>query len=124
MTGLIAITAFILVSSALGSAPVLAQNAVEGRKLYSAYCSSCHGEMGKGNGVAAGSLPVKPADHTSGATMNKLTDKFLQDIIAKGGGAVGKSTFMPPWGGALNENQIRDIVAYIRTLAVPPYRPQ
>jgi mono/diheme cytochrome c family protein len=54
--------------------------------------------------------------------MNQLNDKFLVDIISKGGGAVGKSTFMPAWSGALNEKQIRDIVAYIRSIAVPPYK--
>jgi len=30
---------------------------------------------------------------------------------------------MPSWGGSLDEKQIRDVVAYIRTLAVPPYKP-
>jgi mono/diheme cytochrome c family protein len=30
---------------------------------------------------------------------------------------------MPAWGASLNEKQIRDLVAYIRTLAVPPYKP-
>lgn len=99
-----------------------AQNAAEGRKLYQSSCASCHGENGKGDGVAAQSLPAKPADHTDGAVMNPLTDKWLADIISKGGGAVGKSTFMPAWGGALDEKQIRDIIGYIRTLAVPPYK--
>jgi mono/diheme cytochrome c family protein len=101
-----------------------AQNPAEGKKLYTTYCASCHGETGKGDGMAAGSLPVKPADHTSGAVMNQLNDKFLLDIISKGGAAVGKSTFMPSWGGALNDRQIREVVAYIRTLATPPYKPQ
>ena len=71
---------------------------------------------------AAKSLPAKPADHTNGAVMNQLNDKFLMEVIAKGGGAVGKSNFMPAWGGALNEKQIRDLVVFIRTLAVPPYK--
>ncbi len=100
-----------------------AQNAAEGRKLYQGNCASCHGENGKGDGVAAQSLPAKPADHTNGAVMNALTDKWLVDIISKGGGAVGKSSFMPAWGGALDEKQVRDIVGYIRTIAVPPYKP-
>ena len=106
-----------------GAGSSWAQNAAEGKKLYASYCSTCHGETGKGDGTAAASLPAKPADHTNGAVMNQLNDKFLLEIISKGGGAVGKSTFMPSWGGSLNEKQIRDIVAYIRTLAVPPYKP-
>jgi mono/diheme cytochrome c family protein len=104
--------------------PSQAQNQAEGKKLYTSYCSTCHGEQGKGDGMAAQSLPVRPADHTNGAVMNQLSDKFLIETIAKGGSAVGKSSFMPSWGGALGEKQIRDIVAYIRTIAVPPYKPE
>ena len=100
-----------------------AQNQAEGRKLYANYCASCHGEKGKGDGVAAGSLPVKPKDHTNGAVMNQMTDQALADVISKGGGATGKSSFMPAWGASVNEKQVRDIVAYIRSLAVPPYNP-
>jgi len=97
------------------------QNAAEGKKFYSQYCSTCHGEKGKGDGPAAQALPVKPADHTSGAIMNQLSDQFLMTIIAKGGSAVGKSSFMPAWGNAISDKEIRDIVAYLRTIADPPY---
>lgn len=96
-----------------------AQNAAEGRKLYANFCASCHGDKGKGDGVAAGSLPVKPQDHTNGAVMNQMSDQALADVISKGGGAVGKSVFMPAWGASLNDRQVRDIVAYIRSLAMP-----
>lgn len=102
---------------------VQAQNQVEGKKLYNSYCATCHGDKGKGDGVAAGSLPAKPKDHTNGAVMNQLTDQFLVDVISKGGSAVGKSAFMPAWGASLNEKQVRDVVAYIRTLAVPAHKP-
>ena len=107
----------------VGAPLTWAQNAAEGKKLYSTYCSTCHGEQGKGDGTAAASLPVKPVDHTNGAAMNKLSDKFLLDIISKGGSAVGKSSFMPSWGGALNDGQIKEVVAYIRSIAVPAYKP-
>jgi mono/diheme cytochrome c family protein len=96
-----------------------AQNQAEGKGLYATYCATCHGDKGKGDGVAARALPVKPTDHTNGAVMSQLSDKFLIDVIAKGGSAVGKSSFMPAWGGSLNDKQIRDVVAYIRAIAVP-----
>lgn len=38
------------------------------------------------------------------------------DVISKGGGSVGKSNFMPAWSGALTDKQIREIVAFLRTL--------
>ena len=115
-------TATIFCSLLLGEVSGWAQNQAEGRKLYASYCSTCHGEKGKGDGMAAKSLPAKPADHTNGAIMNQMSDKFLLDVIAKGGSAVGKSSFMPSWGSGLDEKQIRDLVAFIRTLAVPPYK--
>ena len=117
----LALTLFLLSVTGFGTAT--AQNQEEGKKIYVTYCTACHGEKGKGDGMAAQSLPVKPADHTSGAVMNKLSDKFLVDLISKGGSAVGKSSFMPAWGSSFNEKQIRDIVAYLRTIADPPYKP-
>jgi cytochrome c6 len=92
-------------------------------KLYVTYCVACHGEKGNGNGVAAQSLPVKRANHTNGMIMNQLSDKFLIEVISKGGSAVGKSSFMPAWGSSFDEKQIRGIVAHLRTIADPPYRP-
>jgi mono/diheme cytochrome c family protein len=112
-----------LISALAVSTSGWAQNQGEGKKLYAAYCASCHGETGKGDGVAAKSLPVKPQDHTNGGVMNKMTDQSLVDVISKGGGGTGKSSFMPAWGASLNEKQVRDIVAYIRSLATPAYKP-
>lgn len=114
--------AVVIGSALLSGARSWAQDTAEGRKLYASYCASCHGDKGKGDGVAAKSLPAKPADHTNGTVMNQLSDKFLTELITKGGSALGKSSFMPSWGGSLNEKQIRDLVVFIRSLAVPPYK--
>jgi cytochrome c oxidase cbb3-type subunit III len=92
----------------------------QGKRLYRENCAPCHGESGKGDGVGAKSLPVRPADHTNGALMNTRTDAFLREIIVKGGSAMGLSAFMPAWQGVLKENEIRELVAYIRSLALPP----
>jgi hypothetical protein len=82
-----------------------AQNAAEGKKLYASYCSTCHGEQGKGDGMAARALPVKPADHTSGAIMNQLSDQFLFDIISKGGSAVGSQALCHPGEARLTKSR-------------------
>lgn len=74
---------------------------------------------GKGDGVGARSLPVRPADHTDGAAMSSRSDTFLRDVIAKGGSAMGLSSFMPAWQGIFKDNEIQDLVGYIRSLALP-----
>jgi cytochrome c6 len=110
-----------LITLALG-APGLgrAQSAAEGQKLYMTHCSSCHGDKGRGDGAAGKALPVKPADHTDGGVMKSFSDEFLMTIISKGGVAVGKSSFMPGWGGVLKENQLQDLLAYLRSIANSP----
>ncbi len=96
-----------------------AQDSAEAKRLYATYCSNCHGVSGKGDGQAAKSLPVKPANHTDGKVMSQLSDKYLHDIISKGGSGVGKSPFMPAWGSLLKDQQIRNIISYMRSLSVP-----
>lgn len=90
-----------------------------GKRLYQENCVPCHGESGKGDGAGARSLPVRPADHTNGAAMNGRSDGFLRDVISKGGGAMGLSSFMPAWQGLFKDNEILDLVSYIRSLAAP-----
>jgi mono/diheme cytochrome c family protein len=87
------------------------------RLNYKKFCAPCHGVAGRGDGPGAGSLPVRPADHTDGGVMNKHSDGYLYEVIAKGGTAVGKSAFMPPWQGQFSKEQIQDLVGYIRNLA-------
>jgi mono/diheme cytochrome c family protein len=94
-----------------------------GKEKYNLLCGSCHGKTGKGDGPAAAALPIKPQNHTDGKYMNGLTDKYLSDIIKGGGASMGKSPLMPPWGGQLNDQDILNLVSYVRTLAVPPYKP-
>jgi mono/diheme cytochrome c family protein len=94
-----------------------------GKIKYDANCVGCHGATGKGDGAAAAALNPKPQDHTDGKTMNALTDKYLFDIIKDGGAAMKKAAFMPASNKKLSDQEISDVVAYIRSLANPPYKP-
>lgn len=94
-----------------------------GKQRYDLFCSSCHGATGKGDGPAAAALTPKPRNHADGRYMNALTEKYLFDIIRGGGASVGKSPLMPAWGSQLKDQDIWNVVAYIRTLAAPPYKP-
>ena len=91
----------------------------QGKRIYRENCAPCHGEAGRGDGVGAQSLPVRPADHTDPAAMNSRSDAFLRDVIAKGGKAMGLSSFMPAWQGIFKDKEIEDLVAYIRGLTLP-----
>ncbi|MCH2410067.1 cytochrome c [Myxococcota bacterium] len=92
-----------------------------GEASYNIYCTTCHGPGGNGEGPAAAALTPKPAKHNDGAYMNSLTNEHIIKVVAEGGAAVGKSPLMAPWGGVLNEAQIKDVLAYVRSLAVPAY---
>ncbi len=94
-----------------------------GKEKYETLCASCHGVKGKGDGAAAAALPVKPRDHTDGKYMNALKDQYLFDFIKNGGAGMQKSPLMPGWGGQIGDPEIWSLVAYIRSLAVPPYQP-
>ena len=57
-----------------------------------------------------------PTKHNDAEYMATLTDDYLFQVIKEGGAAVGKSPMMAPWGGSLSDEQIRAVVAYMRTL--------
>ncbi len=54
-----------------------------GKRMYQTYCTGCHGSSGRGDGPAAKTLPVRPADHTR-VEMKKHSDQYLFDIISQG----------------------------------------
>jgi len=109
------ITGLGTVQNAMGTGNVEA-----GGKLYQARCAPCHGPDGKAATPTAQALNPKPRDHTDGAYMNQLFNDHLAKVIKNGGPAVGKSQIMPAHAD-LNDQQIEDIVTFVRTLAVPPY---
>ena len=84
--------------------------------LFQELCTVCHGVGGKGDGPSAQGLEPKPADFTNCKTMAKDSDEVLLKIIKGGGQSVGRSTVMPAWGDALSEQQIRELVKFIRGL--------
>lgn len=76
----------------------------------------CHGVGGKGDGPIAQGLQPKPADFTNCKAMAKDSDEVLFKIIKGGGQSVGRSTAMPAWGETLSDQQIRDLIKFVRDL--------
>jgi mono/diheme cytochrome c family protein len=92
-----------------GNAAALA----EGKKLYITNCAPCHGDKGRGDGVAAQALIPKPADHSS-AVVQSETDGSLFWKLSEG------RSPMPAYKKILTEQQRWELVNYIRTLAKTP----
>jgi mono/diheme cytochrome c family protein len=90
-----------------------------GKEQYEKLCAVCHGPTGKGDGQGLRGMPVHPKSFSDAAALRNVTDQALFDTIQKGGAATGKSPMMPPFGGQLKEGQVRDLVAYLRSLAAP-----
>lgn len=85
--------------------------------VYNNYCILCHGVKADGNGRAAKIYNPKPADLVN----SDKNDEYKQLIIRNGGAALGRSKFMPPWREELTEEQLNDVVIYLRAIqAVKP----
>jgi protein SCO1 len=95
-----------------------AGDAARGQADYATYCAACHGRGGDGDGPLAKELVPQPPRH-SAAHMKALSDEYLFQLLKKGGPAVGKSPLMGAWGRNLSDQQILDVIAFLRTL---PYR--
>lgn len=84
--------------------------------IYNTYCVQCHGLHRNGTGVNVPALSTKPRDHTDSKGMGSLPDDEIFNAIKSGGQAVNKSVLMPAWGGVLDDQQIHEMVHYLRTV--------
>ncbi len=86
----------------------------EGIFIYKQYCKKCHGKKGDGTGTMAADLVIKPANFTEVEKMSKVTDRELYIGVRDGGPAIGKSEKMTPWKDVLEEQEIYDVISYIK----------
>lgn len=84
-----------------------------GAKLYRLHCALCHGESGLGS--EAGLKLDPPAASLVGLSRVRLaTDGFYDWTISEGGVPVRSA--MPPFKNVLKQEQIWQIVLFLRTL--------
>jgi len=80
-----------------------------GKMVYGENCATCHGSTGRGDGYVR--FNPRVADLTSPAIQRKLDGELIKTIHE------GRSnTAMGSWRLALSEEEIHDVVAYLRTL--------
>jgi hypothetical protein len=95
-------------------------DAVRGRAVFETHCAACHGSDGKGDGPAAASLPVKPANLTDCRRTAEDDIEMIDAIIHHGGSYAGMSPVMPAWDKVLTAMEISDVAAYEKSLCDDP----
>jgi mono/diheme cytochrome c family protein len=94
--------------------PVDAENIRAGQQNFSHYCMVCHGLDGQNTGVPFADRMSPPVPPLNSSSVQRYTDGQLKWIIENGISPSG----MPASKGILNEDEIWQIVNYIRHL--PP----
>jgi len=90
--------------------PFGADAAAEGAGIFKSICESCHGPQGHGDGIAGQSLDPKPRNLAE--IQATVGDDFLFWRIYSG----KPGTSMVAWKGVLTDEQIWQVVSFIRTL--------
>ena len=94
----------------------------EGKRVFYEKCVWCHADSTPAGPSNRSNLSPTPALANDGKVLNSKSDTYLQNIIVLGGGAVGRSAMMPPWGRTLNQEHTRSLIAFIRAIAEPRYQ--
>ncbi len=100
------VSVLLLVGFSLWDAPLCADT--PGESLYQAKCASCHGADGKGETPVGKMYKLRAL---GSADVQKQSDDELTSIISKG------KNKMPGYGRSLKEDEIKDLVAYVRAFA-------
>jgi mono/diheme cytochrome c family protein len=99
-----------------GISDIHAGNPEHGKEVYDQLCWRCHGRLGKSDGPVSDAMNPRPRDLTDRLYMSTVSDEDLLNVIKYGGDAVGKSPAMMAFKEVLNDDDIKDLIAFIRTL--------
>ena len=89
------------------------KTATGGHRLYLTHCATCHGADGRGSWRATVFL-MRPGDLSDQRLVDR-PDDYLVTLIKNGGATLGKPG-MPSFGYHLTDDQIKNLVSYLRTL--------
>jgi mono/diheme cytochrome c family protein len=90
------------------------KRATPAQRLYLTHCATCHGANGEGSWRASLFL-MRPGNLADSRAMDSLSDEYLFLLIRNGGAALGKPG-MPAFGYHLTDDEIRELIRYLRTL--------
>jgi mono/diheme cytochrome c family protein len=96
----------------------------QGKRIFYQQCVWCHADSTPAGPSNRSNVTPDPPLMNDGKILNDQSDESLRKIITLGGSGAGKSAMMPPYGLSLTPNDINDLIAYTRAIAVPEYRTQ
>ncbi len=85
-------------------------------ETFATRCTPCHGPSGKGDGPASAGLTPKPRNFGDVEWQKGVSDTHIEQVIAYGGAAVGKSPAMPPNPDLADKPVIKALREHIRQL--------
>lgn len=99
--------------------PATAANLEAGEIVYKGSCANCHGASGQPDPSSplVKSLGVVPANLADPLFNSREPAGDWEMVVKYGGDAMGLALQMPPHEQALSDEQIRDVVAYVKSLA-------
>ena len=125
---LLAATAILTATAHGAENPGSPQRVASGQRVYAMRCTACHGAKGEARPDwdrpdASGEMPAPPHDR-DGHTW-KHSDAMLYRIVSNGWRDPYNKTqrlTMPAFGQSLSPGEMRDVIAYLKTLWTPEQR--
>jgi cytochrome c oxidase subunit 2 len=109
----------------LGGGAATASPAVAGEKLFNDFaCSTCHKSDGSGRGPVLNGLPGSTVALADGSSV-VADDNYLHESIVMSVAKVvrGYQPIMPVFQGQVSEEQVMQLIAYIKSLQAPGTAP-
>jgi mono/diheme cytochrome c family protein len=85
----------------------VADGGADGAQLFQSICASCHGPTGKPTEANVARLGVK--DLTAPELRARVTPELVENQVREG----SKNKLMPAFEGALSDEQIKAVAAYV-----------
>jgi mono/diheme cytochrome c family protein len=121
----VAATSLAVLARAAGAAsPAEREASRSGEQIYADACVACHGVRGAGAPRALRGFELQPPNFTDCNFATREGNADWLAMVHRGGPARGFDPMMPAFGGALTDEEIDRVIAYLRTFCAEPGWPR